>query len=85
MESTFSGAFVFNGDFIDRGSWGLENLVLLLAWKCAAPRRVTLVRGNHETKYCSMMYGFKTELEHKFGASMGSFDKPKGVLEYCPA
>lgn len=71
--------FIFNGDFIDRGSWGLENIILLLAWKCAAPARVTLVRGNHETKYCSMMYGFKSELEHKFGMAMGSFDKPKGV------
>lgn len=25
--------FVFNGNYVDRGSWGLETFVLLLAWK----------------------------------------------------
>ena len=71
--------FVWNGDFVDRGSWGLESMLVLLAWKLAAPDSVYLLRGNHETKYCSMMYGFKGELEAKFGTSMGSFDKPKGM------
>ena len=25
--------FVFNGNYVDRGSWGLETFLLLLAWK----------------------------------------------------
>lgn len=25
--------FVFNGDYADRGAWGLETFLLLLAWK----------------------------------------------------
>lgn len=33
------------GDFVDRGAWGLEVLVLLLAWKLALPHRVFLLRG----------------------------------------
>jgi hypothetical protein len=29
--------FVFNGDYVDRGAWGLETLLLLLAWKVNFP------------------------------------------------
>lgn len=47
--STF---FVFNGDFVDRGAWGLEIVLLLAALKVAAPACVALVRGNHESLYC---------------------------------
>lgn len=25
--------FVFNGDYVDRGAWGIETFMLLLAWK----------------------------------------------------
>lgn len=28
--------FVFNGDYVDRGAWGLEVFLLLLAWKVRA-------------------------------------------------
>ncbi|RRT65030.1 hypothetical protein B296_00020808, partial [Ensete ventricosum] len=28
--------FVFNGDYVDRGAWGLETFVLLLAWKVSS-------------------------------------------------
>lgn len=59
--------FVFNGDFVDRGAWGLETLLLFLAWKLALPRHVFLLRGNHETALCTMVYGFKSELVAKLG------------------
>lgn len=58
---------VFNGDFVDRGAWGLETLVLLCAWKLALPQCVYLLRGNHETATCTVMYGFKGELMAKYG------------------
>ena len=58
---------VFNGDYVDRGAWGLETLLLLLAWKLAAPEEVTLLRGNHETALCTLVYGFKGELVAKLG------------------
>lgn len=59
--------FVFNGDYVDRGAWGLETFLLLLAWKVFLPNRVFLLRGNHESKYCTSVYGFEKEVMTKFG------------------
>lgn len=42
------------------------------------PPGVTLLRGNHETATCSVMYGFKQELEAKYGKSAG-----KTVFSAC--
>jgi serine/threonine-protein phosphatase 5 len=60
--------FVFNGDYVDRGAWGVELLALVLAWKCALPRRVVMLRGNHESATCTRVYGFFAELAAKYGA-----------------
>jgi hypothetical protein len=37
--------FIFNGDYVDRGAWGVETLLLLAAWKWALPHNVFLLRG----------------------------------------
>lgn len=47
---------------MDRGAWGIETLVLLACLKLAMPHRVYLLRGNHETATCTLIYGFKQEL-----------------------
>eukprot|EP00927_Polykrikos_kofoidii_P042512 TRINITY_DN36517_c0_g1_i1.p1 TRINITY_DN36517_c0_g1~~TRINITY_DN36517_c0_g1_i1.p1 ORF type:complete len:984 (-),score=162.89 TRINITY_DN36517_c0_g1_i1:108-2687(-) len=40
--------YLFNGDFVDRGSWGPEVLLSLYCLKLSAPQTVHLNRGNHE-------------------------------------
>ncbi|KAL2247161.1 serine/threonine-protein phosphatase 7 [Sesamum indicum] len=69
--------FVFNGDYVDRGAWGLEVFLLLLAWKVLMPNRVYLLRGNHESKYCTSVYGFEKEVLTKYG------DSGKHVYRKC--
>ncbi|XXG90226.1 hypothetical protein AAC387_Pa12g2044 [Persea americana] len=59
--------YVFNGDYVDRGAWGLEVFIVLLAWKVFLPHRVFILRGNHESLYCSSLYGFKKEVMSKYG------------------
>lgn len=58
---------VFAGDFVDRGAWGCETLVCVFALKCAFPDYVFLIRGNHETTYCTQTFGFETECSRKYG------------------
>jgi len=41
--------YVFNGDFIDRGSFSVEVIMTLLTWKVCYPNHFFMSRGNHET------------------------------------
>ncbi|RXH96440.1 hypothetical protein DVH24_008944 [Malus domestica] len=70
--------YVFNGDYVDRGAWGIETFLILLAWKVFLPKSVYLLRGNHESKYCTSVYGFEKEVLTKYGG-----DKGKDVYQKC--
>lgn len=43
----------FAGDCVDRGSWGVEVFVIILALKLCKPHCVVLLRGNHESTGCT--------------------------------
>mmetsp|Transcript_8651 Transcript_8651/g.13417 ORF Transcript_8651/g.13417 Transcript_8651/m.13417 type:complete len:211 (+) Transcript_8651:659-1291(+) len=58
--------YVFNGDFIDRGSFSVEVIVTLLSWKICFPNHFFMSRGNHETKNLNKLYGFEGEVKHKY-------------------
>ena len=38
--------YIFNGDYVDRGSMGVEILIVLFSWKIAEPNSIFLNRGN---------------------------------------
>jgi serine/threonine-protein phosphatase 5 len=59
-------AFLFNGDFVDRGSWSTEIALLLYSYKWLYPKSFFLNRGNHETDDMNRMYGFEGECRAKY-------------------
>jgi len=59
-------AYLFNGDFVDRGSWSCEIALLLYAYKWLYPKSMFLNRGNHETDDMNRMYGFEGECKAKY-------------------
>jgi len=61
-----SNPYLFNGDFVDRGSWCVEVMMTLLAWKVLYPNHFFLNRGNHESRNLNKMYGFENEVKHKY-------------------
>ena len=67
-----SNPYLFNGDFVDRGSFGVEVVLTYFLFKLADPDAVFLARGNHETKNMNKIYGFEGEVKHKYDANVFS-------------
>lgn len=64
--------YLFNGDFVDRGSFGYELVLTLMLYKLHCPLAMHMTRGNHETINMNRSFGFYGEVLHK--ADLQTFD-----------
>jgi serine/threonine-protein phosphatase 5 len=64
---SITNQYLFNGDFVDRGSFSCEVIITFLAFKVLYPNHFFMSRGNHESKALHKIYGFEGETLHKYG------------------
>ncbi len=57
---------IFLGDYVDRGPKQIENITFLMIAKLLLPKKIFLLRGNHETPVVNSYYGFLSETKSFF-------------------
>jgi len=74
--------YLFNGDFVDRGSFSVECILTLLGFKVLYPNHFHMTRGNHESHTMNTIYGFEGEIRAKYSGLM--YDLMSSVFNCLP-
>ncbi|CAH0493428.1 unnamed protein product [Peronospora farinosa] len=79
---TRTNKYLFNGDFVDRGMYGIEVMMTILLFRLLYPTSVFLNRGNHESRNQNSWMGFEDEVWMKYsGIEDDDLERPVHVFE----